>query len=179
MSRYFNDFGAMHGESIEHHGVLGMKWGVRRYRSKNGSLTNSGKRRYGTKNNRTKRQYKHLLNDLNEEITTAKKKQKRAKAKPAKVSKEYINEANRDVSKYSKELKTVEREASRHYDVKATPKQYSRLTEGGGVASALGGIPGSLLNSAVRAASYPEELYMDETTKGKKYRLRNKRNNIR
>lgn len=31
---------------LMHHGVKGMKWGVRRYRNKNGSLTPKGKRRY-------------------------------------------------------------------------------------------------------------------------------------
>ena len=30
---------------LMHHGILGMKWGVRRYQRKDGSLTNAGKRR--------------------------------------------------------------------------------------------------------------------------------------
>lgn len=30
---------------IEHHGILGQKWGVRRYQNKDGSLTTAGKQR--------------------------------------------------------------------------------------------------------------------------------------
>lgn len=32
-------------EIIAHHGILGMKWGIRRYQNKDGSLTPAGKRR--------------------------------------------------------------------------------------------------------------------------------------
>lgn len=35
----------MYDAYLEHHGIMGQKWGVRRYRNKDGSLTEAGKRR--------------------------------------------------------------------------------------------------------------------------------------
>jgi len=34
---------------IQHHGIKGMKWGVRRYQNEDGSLTAEGKKRYSIK----------------------------------------------------------------------------------------------------------------------------------
>lgn len=37
----------MQSEELAHHGIPGMRWGVRRFQNKDGSLTAAGKKRYG------------------------------------------------------------------------------------------------------------------------------------
>lgn len=40
-------------ESLSHHGILGQKWGIRRYQNQDGSLTVAGKARYLTSDSKT------------------------------------------------------------------------------------------------------------------------------
>lgn len=48
---------------LEHHGILGMKWGVRRFQNKDGSLTPEGRARYGDV--LTKKQMQGYIHDYN------------------------------------------------------------------------------------------------------------------
>lgn len=56
MSYYGNEY---YSDYISHHGILGQKWGVRRYQNPDGSLTEEGRKRYGYKNNMTVEQINH------------------------------------------------------------------------------------------------------------------------
>lgn len=47
---------------LSHHGTKGMRWGVRRYQNKDGSLTNAGKKRYARELEKVKKAEKVLKN---------------------------------------------------------------------------------------------------------------------
>ncbi len=47
MSTYYVA-GIPYSDELYHHGIKGQKWGIRRYQNEDGTLTDAGKRRYGT-----------------------------------------------------------------------------------------------------------------------------------
>lgn len=51
-----------HVDELQHHGVTGMKWGVRRYQNKDGTLTAAGKKRYAKEMEKLKEQEKIAKN---------------------------------------------------------------------------------------------------------------------
>lgn len=64
-----NDF----KDYLAHHGILGMKWGIRRFRNYDGSLTNAGRKRYDSPGNL---RYKKTAKEQE-----ARKKKRRTRAK--------------------------------------------------------------------------------------------------
>lgn len=96
-----------HSNELYHHGVLGMKWGVRRYQNLDGSLTAAGKRKYGTKTNFEKVQ--RAKNAADPKKLKAKKARDKANARTEAEIAKYKKKLNRYDYKKSKNSKSQEK----------------------------------------------------------------------
>lgn len=62
---------------LAHYGVKGMKWGVRRYRNEDGSLTREGLRKYGVENTRVLKKETEIQNISKTKLDSKSKKSNR------------------------------------------------------------------------------------------------------
>ena len=76
----------MINDEIYHFGIKGMKWGIRRYQNENGTLTEAGKKRYGS--DISKRKVKDVKNQF---MTGVKKKT----IDVSSINKKVLKEVNR------------------------------------------------------------------------------------
>lgn len=95
---------------ISHHGILGQKWGIRRFQNPDGTLTPAGKRRYGAESVgeiSSAKGYKKRLNDLDKAMAFNYADYSRHSQKAMKYE-EGSKQANRESEKAKQFLKNIE-----------------------------------------------------------------------
>lgn len=131
MSERFDDW---EGEHLAHYGVLGMKWGQRRYQNKDGSLTAAGERHYQKTGEYGYQYHSHTTKKYNKKAAKAAAKGKTEKAKK------------------------FERRAKRSEELDRREQDYAQRVRAGG------NIAMRLLTKTIGGKSYQQHLAMNKDT---------------
>lgn len=112
---------------LEHHGIKGQKWGVRRYQNKDGSLTSAGRKRYGIKFESPYKKQLAKLKEKEKEMAVREEIQRRKNQlaereaglkDQGKSLKTLQNEADKEAAKWEKKLQKQEAKAQKQLEKK-------------------------------------------------------------
>lgn len=87
--------------SLSHHGILGQKWGIRRYQNPDGTLTPEGKSRYGNMENITNSPLSKKSERLQRKVSSAETDEKRSKYNKA-LNKSRVKDQAKELKKQIK-----------------------------------------------------------------------------
>lgn len=93
---------------LMHWGIKGMKWGVRRYQNKDGSLTPAGKRRYEQEMAKLKEEEKIAKNKLRTQAKLNKLDEKRKEIEALKSGKPIVKKTNQSSTPSVKDMSDEE-----------------------------------------------------------------------
>ena len=144
-------------DELYHHGILGQKWGVRRYQNEDGSLTPAGQRRYGYKIEK-----KEAFDKFNKKVDAIESKhgEDLTSAKKRMSKKEYNEYVKKRWDEYLNEVHKVEREYDR--DKQRISKEYGMdkkkkaIATGAAIGAALSSI--ATIKNAIGAEIFTQAL---------------------
>ena len=99
-----------YSDELYHHGILGMKWGVRRYQNKDGTLTNTGKKRRRMENESNSKKEKDDSTPKKKSVNELSDTELRDRINRLKMEKDYL-----DLEKQVSSFKPSEVSAGRKF----------------------------------------------------------------
>lgn len=123
----------MESNALCHFGIKGMKWGVRRYQNKDGSLTKAGEKRYynkdGTLTKAGKKYYDKEMNNLKaEKKVLANKKRTQAKLDKLNAAKKKVEDEKASLEGKAKTSGKTDVDDNTSTSKKSTTKPLSEMT---------------------------------------------------
>lgn len=101
---------------LQHHGILGMKWGVRRYQNKDGGLTSVGRKQKLSSEERadmSNAKRKHELSSMAKNRKLLSDKTLKEKIERLKIEKQFKDLVDADINPGKKFIKEIFAEASK------------------------------------------------------------------